>query len=249
MQGMSPRQQDLHDLMRGGLRFNPRVLQEADDEALAAGIAASLASAPASDAHSELQAKIESARGAGVPISARAVQRANDAALAAAIQASLDEAAPPAGPRPGVGPSSRPALVAPANGGVPSSEPAGEVNATPRATPSAAKDPYETLGVPRNARWRAIFHMEERLEPTAVERRAATAAGATEAMAEIAQARKDLARAYKRRMIVIHPDRNFGKDMRPVLDVVNAALDAGEKELAKLEHLLAERLDRPAPSA
>ena len=81
--------------MRGGLRFNPRVLQAADDEALAAGIAASLASAPALDARSELQARIESARGAGVPVSARGVQGADDAALAAAIQASLDEVAPP----------------------------------------------------------------------------------------------------------------------------------------------------------
>ena len=105
------------------------------------------------------------------------------------------------------------------------------------------------LGVRRNAPWRVLFGMSERLEPAAVERRAATAAGAAEAMAEIAQARKDLAKAYRGRMIAIHPDRNFGKDMQPVLDIVHTALQAGEKELDRAQRFLAGRLARFAQSA
>jgi hypothetical protein len=246
---MSPRQQVLEPLMRGGMRLNPRAVQQANDEALAAGVAASLAHEPPTDARSELQARLERAREAGIPVSAGAMRRADDAALAAGIAASLGTTSPPAPQEFEPWPTSRPMLAASASTEMPFSKPAGEAEAAPRPAGPAMKDPYATLGVRKDAPWRVLFGMKGRLPPAVVKSRATTAEGVAGMMAEVAQAQKDLAKAYKKRLIPIHPDKNLGEDMTPVLDVVNIGLQAGERELASAERFLANRLRQLTPSA
>jgi hypothetical protein len=84
---LTPRQADIQNLVRAGIRVKPHAIHEANDDALSA---AGDGSRPLKvSLLTSRQAAIQDLMRAGIGIKAEAVQQANDGALATAIQESL----------------------------------------------------------------------------------------------------------------------------------------------------------------
>ncbi|MCR4468313.1 hypothetical protein [Burkholderia sp. SCN-KJ] len=89
---MRSTQDDLDKLMRAGIRVKPEAIRKANDDALKAAMAASLASSRSpANAMTGRQAHVLGALNAGLRVNPQAIQKANDDALAAAIQESLKQ--------------------------------------------------------------------------------------------------------------------------------------------------------------
>ncbi|MGS1000370.1 hypothetical protein ACVCH0_01440 [Burkholderia glumae] len=92
---LTPQQARFASALQAGRRVSQQGLQQADDEALAAGIAASLAAMPEdgrgqpAEPQASLQSRVDSALDAGARVSQQALERAYDPELQAAIAESL----------------------------------------------------------------------------------------------------------------------------------------------------------------
>jgi hypothetical protein len=83
--------------------------------------------------------------------------------------------------------------------------------------------------------------MQERVLPQEVKANAQTRAGIQNMKEEIERAENAVRQAHKRLLIKHHPDKNFGKDMTPVLDLISGAVNNSEQEFRRAKKWLDQR--------
>ncbi|WP_322040728.1 hypothetical protein [Burkholderia diffusa] len=255
---MTSTQADLDKLMRAGIRVTPEAIRKANDDALKAAMAASLASSQSpANAMTGRQAHILGALNAGLRVNPQAIQQANDNALAAAIQESLMQSSPALARHPDARPPSPPESSRASALPTPSATPAtpmpsardsttrraGQATASSAApgTHGAHQTAHEQLNVQEGADWREILKMTGRVLPDTVMKHATTRAGVQKMAADIARAELDARKAYRALLIQFHPDKHFGEDMKPVTDLLADAYNQSEKEFARARKWLEAR--------